>query len=86
MVASDLDRLAQSVRRALDRIDQLEAEKRRLVADNSVLQARTMGARGEVIVGGNGGKDTAELRDRMGNARQKVQRLIGLLEEFEERL
>lgn len=40
MTVSDLDRLAQSVRRALDRIDLLEAEKRRLEADYTVLEAR----------------------------------------------
>jgi hypothetical protein len=80
MVGSDLDRLAQSVRRALDRIDCLEAEKRRLETDNSVLEAR-LGERLGAITPASG-----PASKKVADAREKVLKLIELLRKCEKEL
>ncbi len=79
MVVSDLDRLAQSVRRALDRIDSLEAEKRRLLTDNSILGGRLKEGQA-----GSGSRMTAVMASRTEEARNRLARLIARLREFEE--
>ena len=86
MTASDLDRLAQSVRRALDRIDLLEAEKRRLEADNSVLETRITGANETGPV--NRLKNPSNGADSgcRAEARERLTRLIGRLQDLEQQL
>lgn len=79
MAVSDLDLLAQSVRRALDRIDGLEAEKRRLLTDNSVLGARLKEGQA-----GGGSRMTVELGGRIDEARDRLEKLIARLRDSEE--
>lgn len=79
MAVSDLDLLAQSVRRALDRIDGLEAEKRRLLTDNSVLGARLKEGQA-----GRGSRPTVELGGRIDEARDRLEKLIARLRDSEE--
>ncbi len=79
MVVSDLDLLAQSVRRALDRIDGLEAEKRRLLTDNSILGARLK--EGQT---GRGSRTAAVLGSRTAEARDRLEKLIARLRDYEE--
>ena len=81
MVVSDLDRLAQSVRRALDRIDTLEAEKRRLATDNSILDARLK--KGQA---GGGPRATAASESQLPEVRVRIEKLIARLREYEEAL
>ena len=86
MVGSDLDRLAQSVRRALDHIDRLEADKRRLETDNSILQARIQGHLGPNAAVVTDRKPAATPGKGVAEAREKVLRLIDLLRQYENEL
>ena len=86
MVGSDLDRLAQSVRRALDHIDRLEADKRRLETDNSVLQARIQEHLGPDAVVTTDRKAVAYATKGVTEAREKVLKLIDLLRRYEKEL
>ena len=86
MVGSDLDRLAQSVRRALDHIDRLEADKRRLETDNSILQARIQERLGPGTAVMTGRKVVAPVTEGVTEAREKVLKLIDLLQQYEKEL
>ncbi|HUU44387.1 MAG TPA: hypothetical protein VM118_01535 [Acidobacteriota bacterium] len=86
MVGSDLDRLAQSVRRALDHIDRLEADKRRLETDNSVLQTRMQERLGPGTAVVTDRKAAVPVAKGVTEAREKVLRLIDLLRQCEKEL
>jgi hypothetical protein len=83
MAVSDLDRLAQSVRRALDRIDRLEADKRRLETDNSVLEARLkegLYPEGGLVTAPKTPPAQSPDKDR---AKAKVMQILQLLKKYE---
>lgn len=79
MAVSDLDLLAQSVRRALDRIDGLEAEKRRLLTDNSILDARLKKG-----PSGRASSPTGMPGRRIDEVRDRLEKLIVRMRDFEE--
>ena len=86
MVGSDLDRLAQSVRRALDHIDRLEADRRLLETDNSVLQTRIQERLGPGVTVVTDRKAVAPAAKGVTLAREKVMTLIDLLRQYEKEL